>query len=272
MIQESKSGRAGEPSASCGQSIFPENSHFQPTCDNHSCAIHSIFSFLTALLSLILVMSQHSSAAELPEIAANHVSHEIVLDAAYPAKEWKTAQPITFSSDWQGQNSDPALQTTVRALWSNDALYLRFVCRYRDLYVFSDSDPNGRREHLWDRDVVEAFLQPDPSREFFYKEFEVAPNAMWVDLDIFPGGRSDLKSGMKRSVYLDRKSQTWSAELAIPMNALADHFAPHSIWRVNFFRVEGKTEPRSYLAWQPTRTPQPNFHVPGAFGTLRFQP
>ena len=31
-------------------------------------------------------------------------------------------------------------------------------------FLFEDSDPNGRRDHLWDRDVAEAFLQPDPSR------------------------------------------------------------------------------------------------------------
>jgi len=26
------------------------------------------------------------------------------------------------------------------------------------------------------------------------------------------------------------------------------------------------------LAWLPTKTPEPNFHVPEAFGTLRFDP
>jgi len=59
--------------------------------------------------------------------------------------------------------------------------------------------------------------------------------------------------------------------LAIPMRALTAHFDPTKVWRVNFYRVEGKTEPRQYLAWQPTNTAQPNFHVPKLFGTLRFE-
>jgi len=42
------------------------------------------------------------------------------------------------------------------------------------------------------------------------------------------------------------------------------------VWRVNFFRVEGATEPRFYSAWRPTNTPKPNFHVPEAFGALVF--
>jgi alpha-galactosidase len=155
-------------------------------------------------------------------------------------------------------------------LWSERSLYLRFRCRYRELCVFADAAPNGRRDYLWDRDVAEAFLQPDPTQKRYYRELEVSPNGMWIDLDIFPGGRADLKSGLQRSVVLNRQQHIWTAEIAIPVKALTAHFAPSAAWRANFYRVEGRTEPRAYLAWQPTRTPQPDFHVPDAFGTLRF--
>ncbi len=204
------------------------------------------------------------------EVVANYVSRAISLEAAHPAKEWQTATRISFDSDWQGKNSDLRQATEVRLLWSAEMLYLRFVCRYRSLYVFEDCDPNGRRDHLWDRDVAEAFLQPDPSRPTYYKEFEVAPNGMWIDLDITPGPLADLESGLRRSVWVDERNRTWSAELAIPMPALASHFGPDAIWHANFYRVEGACEPRAYLAWRPTNTPQPNFHVPSAFGKLRF--
>jgi alpha-galactosidase len=204
------------------------------------------------------------------ELVAAPVAREIELNAGHPAAEWQTARPVVFSADWQGQNADAARETRVRALWSRQTLYLRFECRYRELFVFEDSDPNGRRDGLWDRDVAEAFLQPDPSRPPYYKEFEVSPNGMWVDLDIFPGGRSNLQSGMRRSVVLDEASHVWQAELAIPMKALTAAFDPQATWRVNFYRVEGRQEPRHYLAWQPTHSERPNFHVPAAFGRMRF--
>ena len=41
------------------------------------------------------------------------------------------------------------------------------------------------------------------------------------------------------------------------------------VWRANFFRCIGLGDER-YLAWQPTGTAQPNFHVPEAFGGLSF--
>jgi len=226
------------------------------------------------LFSPLNMMSQTMQtvycASRSSEIIAGYTAREIRLDSAHPASEWQNAAPVIFCADWQGKNPDEQRQTLVRVLWSSQTLYLRFECRYRELYLFADSDPNGRRDHLWDRDVAEAFLQPDPSHERFYKEFEVSPNGMWIDLDIFPGGPADLKSNLKTSVVLDEKRHFWTAEMAIPLRSLSAAFDPKAIWRANFYRCEGTKEPRAYLAWQPTNTPEPNFHVPGAFGTLRF--
>ena len=203
-------------------------------------------------------------------VAAVRIDRELGLDARRPAAEWQSATAIVFCQDWRGENPDPVRQTEVRLLWTPKTLYLRFECRYRELFVFEDADPNCRRDQLWDRDVAEAFLQPDPAQPRHYREFEVSPNGMWIDLDIFPGGRSDLMSGLTRSAWLDPERLSWAAELAIPMKALVANFDPAAVWRANFYRVEGPREPRFYSAWQPTRTPQPNFHVPAAFGKLRF--
>jgi alpha-galactosidase len=205
------------------------------------------------------------------EISAVNISEDIQLDSRNPAAAWRLSEPIFFSMDWLGKNADPELSTEVRALWSASSLYLRFVCRYRELFVFEDCDANGRRDHLWDRDVAEAFLQPEPSPERYYKEFEVAPNGMWIDLDISPSGLADLKSGLGRSVHVDEVQHVWVAELKLPFRSLVQDLDPSKLWRANFYRVEGQTEPRQYMAWQPTFTPEPNFHVPQAFGTLRFR-
>jgi alpha-galactosidase len=227
----------------------------------------------TILLSLLAMkQTDQTPPCSIPssEIVASSVAHEIKLDAARPAVEWQGASPVVFCSDWRGKNPEPGRETKIRVLWSPRTLYLRFECRYRELYLFTDADPSGRRDHLWDRDVAEAFLQPDPSRERYYREFEVGPNGMWIDLDISPSGLVNLKSGLQRSVVLDEKLHTWAAELAIPMKSLTAHFDPKAVWRANFYRVEGTKEPRTYLAWQATNTREPNFHVPGAFGRLRF--
>ena len=235
------------------------------------------------------------------EVAATRVGREIRLDATHPAREWQSAEAVYFDTDWQGKNADPDFATEVRLLWSADRLYLQFVCHYREMFVFDNSDPSGRRDYLWERDVAEVFLQPPESiaasgcakstgeraraskiayvnvEDDFdapyasYKEFEIAPNGMWIDLDIVASGRGDLRSGLTRSVHVDEKQKVWTAEIAIAIKALTAEFDPKEPWRANFYRIEGKTEPRKYMAWQPTMAPQPNFHVPERFGIMRFR-
>jgi len=195
----------------------------------------------------------------------------------FPTPEaWAKAQPVRFDADWQGANSDPQRETEVRLLWTGETLFLRFRCRYRSLTTFSDSDPAGRRYQLWDRDVAEVFLKPDPSAPHRYWEFEVSPNGMWIDLDIDldnkpPGHKGNPASGMKSRVVLDEKQKIWTAEITLPVRNLAPAFDPRKDWRANFFRVEGPAEPRFYSSWQPTHTPRPSFHVPEAFGKLSFR-
>jgi alpha-galactosidase len=186
------------------------------------------------------------------------------------ASSWDLSAPVRFNADWQGKNADPERETEVRLLWTPEWFFVRFLAKFRVITVFPDAEPSGRRDQLWDRDVAEVFLQPDPLRLRRYKEFEVSPNGYWIDLDIAPGEKRDLNSGLQRRVILNEAAKTWVAELALPMKCLAERFDPTAAWGVNFYRVEGAVEPRFYSAWQPTRTATPNFHVPEAFGELVF--
>jgi alpha-galactosidase len=217
------------------------------------------------------VAGKTSSARETERAVAAHFAGRT--DAGgFPEKAaWENAPAIQFDHDWRGKHADPRRETEVRLLWTPEALYLKFLARYHSLTVFPDAEANGRRDQLWDRDVVEVFLQPEGGDAGRYKEFEVSPNGFWIDLDIAPGEKRDLKSGLKRRVRIDEKSRTWTAELALPMKSLTERFEPSAAWRVNFYRVEGASEPRFYSAWRPTETPVPNFHVPEAFGKLVFE-
>jgi alpha-galactosidase len=215
-------------------------------------------------------MAEHKHTVDQRTAVAVRIRGRTGADGLPGLSSWDAAHSLRFQADWQGKNADPERETEVRLLWTRETLYLRFRARYRVITVFADAEPSGRRDQLWDRDVAEVFLQPDESDRRRYKEFEISPNGMWIDLDIAPGEKHDLKSELRRRVTLNEASRTWIAELALPMKSLVERFDPAAKWRVNFYRVEGANEPRFYSAWQPTGTPAPNFHVPEAFGTLIF--
>lgn len=212
-----------------------------------------------------------SQFKNLPIVSAKQWTSGVNSEGFLEESAWSEASPVQFDWDWQGQNADPERQTEVRVLWNGDTLFLRFRARYRELHVFSDARPDGWRDELWDRDVAEVFLQPEDSDPLVYKELEVSPNGFWIDLDISHGKRAEMHSGLRRRVKLDEQSRTWTADLAVPMKSLTSSFDPHKKWRVNFYRVEGKEEPRFYSAWSPTMSAKPNFHIPKAFGFLEFQ-
>ena len=193
-------------------------------------------------------------------------------DEGFPSQvSWEKAPLLQFDRDWRGENADPQRATEVRVVWTVETLFIRFRCSYRNITVFPDARADGWRNKLWDRDVAETFLQPDASDPRIYREFEVSPNGYWIDLAVAHGKIEELHSGLRRRVVMDEKLHTWTAEMALPMKCLTTHFDPQLPWRANFFRIEGESEPRFYAAWSPTHSPKPNFHVPSAFGTLKFR-
>jgi len=227
-----------------------------------------VFSFAISLMVAVCVGG--SSYVPDSEVVAVRLQNPLVSDGMPSPQDWERAQPVSFDRDWQGKNDEPDRQTEVRLLWSPDAIYVRFRCLYRTIHVFDDSEPNGRRDQLWERDVAEVFLQPSNLGGRHYKEFEVSPNGQWIDLTIAPEGGEPLNSGLRRVVSLNETRKQWIAVLAIPMKSLTEHFDLATSWRVNFYRCEGANPRRAYLAWRPTYSSRPNFHVPESFGKLRF--
>ena len=212
-----------------------------------------------------------SQSGKLPSAYARFLREGVGPDGMPEPASWEKAPAVRFASDWRGLRTDPQRETEVRLLWNKDTLFLRFLARYRELNVYLDARPDGRRDELWNRDVAEAFLQPDESDPLLYKELEVSPNGFWIDLNISHGEKEEMRSGLRRRVTQDARAQTWTAELAVPMRSLTPVFDPKKKWRANFYRVEGKHEPRFYAAWNPTMTPEPDFHIPAAFGHLEFR-
>ena len=126
---------------------------------------------------------------------------------------------------------------------------------------------------LWDRDVCEIFIAPDPAAPTHYYEFEAAPTREWIDLELqtTPGGREtnwEFRSGMTTAARIDGNRIV--VAMRIPWSRAIGKPAIGDQWRINLCRCIGKDPDRGYVAWQPTRTEEPNFHVPRVFGSLLF--
>lgn len=207
-------------------------------------------------------------------IVAPYVSDSIAVED-FDHSAWENCQPVMIAHYWSGEPAPSSRHAEARVGWSDDALHVRFVGAQHEPLIVADNPVTDRKTlGLWDRDVCEIFVAPDPAHPERYFEFEAAPTGEWVDLGIVitPTEREtdwDFQSGMTTAARLEPKSVKiairipWSR--AIPKPAKGDE------WLANVFRCVGPEAPDRYLAWRPTRTPEPNYHVPEAFGSLRFE-
>ncbi|MBI4456448.1 MAG: carbohydrate-binding family 9-like protein [Acidobacteria bacterium] len=187
----------------------------------------------------------------------------------------KTFGSACIDHYWDGREVGLDLATPVHCVWDEENLYFQFLAPFVDLCVNEDWARDESAPGLWGHDVLEVFLRPPLSDAYF--EFEVSPLGQWLDAMVREP-RKDVdfswQSGMKVRCEIDSLCSLWTARLVIPfkpmMVAARLDIQPEAgdVWRINLFRISGAGPSRDYLVWQPTFTPQPDFHVPEAFGNL----
>ena len=209
-----------------------------------------------------------------PTVIARHINQPINADD-FDNQIWEQCEPVQIEHDWSGEPAIASRHAEARVCWSDDAIHVRFVGKQHEPLVVSEAPITDKKTlGLWDRDVCEIFLAPDPAKPWRYFEFEAAPTGEWIDLGITvkPEGREtdwDFASGFTTAAKLE--GERLLVGMKIPWSASLPKPQPGDIWRVNVFRCVGPEAPERYLAWLPTGTLEPNFHVPDVFGTLRFE-
>lgn len=188
--------------------------------------------------------------------------------------QWDCAIAVEVTTYWSGELSPLGRAFAVRLLWSDAALYVRFEAEQNEPPVVNNKpDLSQKTWQLWDRDVCEIFIAPDRNEPRKYFEFEVAPTAEWLDLaiDSTSGERTtdrNYHSGMEAAAKIEEHRVVMG--IRIPWKAFGQAPSPGDVWLGNVFRCVGRGPHRGYLAWRPTMTERPNFHVPERFGEFKF--
>lgn len=197
-----------------------------------------------------------------------------LVDVDLHAELWELCEPVRITHYWSGAPAPATRHADVRLCWNKQALHVRFACEQKEpLLIAAEPVTNTKTIGLWDRDVCEIFLAPDVSNPYRYYEFEAAPTGEWIDLGIriTPSGKEtewEYSSGMKTTNQIG--TERILVGMTIPWSERLPKPATGDEWRTNLFRCVGADESTRYLAWRPTQTAEPNFHVPEAFGVLRF--
>ncbi len=206
-------------------------------------------------------------------IQVPHTSDHLLVDD-FTNSEWNRAALVTIDHYYSGEAAPASRRAEAAILWSDAALHLRYVCNQAEPLVVAESfQVETKTMSLWDRDVCEIFIAPNPAAVEQYFEFEAAPTGEWLDVAIkWTPEKHDadwnFKSGMSAAGEIEEGKVI--VGIQIPWGASIGQPRSGERWRVNLFRSGGKDPDRGYLAWQLTLDSKPTFHVPQAFGSLVF--
>ncbi len=212
-------------------------------------------------------------------IDSKAVSADFALDGDLSKSVWKTASPVTFDRSAKGGGRFPESETSVSSVWTKQNLYFAYRCKYSKLNIYEGESTEKERWELWNRDVVEVFINPEPARFNHYYEYEVSPNNQWIDLVIDlenkPFNDAKWDSKFEHATRIDEKNHIWTCEMRLPVTAMgAREITADAEWRVNFYRADGPGDDskRRFLSWSPLPGPKMTFHQPASFGLIRFVP
>ncbi|MEY0067637.1 carbohydrate-binding family 9-like protein [Providencia rettgeri] len=227
---------------------------------------------LTTLLAASAVLVTASVGAK--EYQINHTDQlKSLNDATKSTEVWEKAEVLTdFTYPWE---KEVAPKTDFRALWSDDALYFRFIADDKDIQLGDNPDKD---QAVLDSDRVELFFATSPELKPYYtaemdpkgRTFdakanyyrEVDPSWNWETLqtvgEITPNGyvltgKIDLDEFTKLDLWQDADKQTLMC----------------AILRGEFSAGEPK-QVRKWISWIKPDSVKPDFHIPSAFGTCKF--
>ena len=244
--------------------------------------------FIASLMATAFVfpLSVGKGAENLPEknqyirtvtMTSKFLAADFVPNGDLSRSVWKDAVRVTLGDRFSHQPLAGS-ETQAASLWTPHYVYFAYWCRYQSLNIYPGEDPAKERWELWNRDVVEAFLNPQPDRFLHYYEFEVAPNNQWIDLEIdlgkTPMNDAAWDSHFEHASKIDADHKAWTVEMRIPVSSMN----PTAIkagdeWRINLYRCDGPGDDsqRRFLSWSPLPAGvNGSFHQPATFGTIKF--
>lgn len=226
-----------------------------------------LFLFLFSITNLFFPVNL-TAHGENSKVTAKYTTSPVVLDGRLDEEIWKQTEMVKIERIIKNGETVPALSTEVRVLWTEEFLYIAYVAPYRQLVTFEPAIYEGKRVGLWDRDVVEVFINPNPAKINRYSEYEVAPTGEKIDLMLDLPHKDFLwNSHFEAAVHLDSEAGCWTTEMRIPFSGFGvSKPVSGTCWRINFYRHAIKEN--VFLGWQPTMND--SAHTPERFGILEF--
>lgn len=154
---------------------------------------------------------------------------------------------LAIATTWDGEGISEGEVASVEVVQEGGALVIAICAR-----AWGDPIPDGvvgRRDRLWEHEVVEVFLAEGARRDARYLEIEVGAHGHWLALS-FDGYRRMREAEVPDSVDHARAEGEWSAVVRVAPEVVRAAL-PGGIGAWNAYAIHGVGAARRYLAAVP---------------------
>lgn len=170
------------------------------------------------------------------------------------------------------------VQTEFFVSHDNETLYILFQV-YGEKIRANNSEDFGS---VWEDSCVEFFSQRDGEKVYRNLECNILGTILFAERESRESSKrltEEVKTivrytQVKHKYENDRQTADWLAFLQIPKTVIGfkkEEKLSNQILKANFYKCGDETPEPHYLSWNPIDLPEPNFHVPQFFGTLKFE-
>lgn len=189
----------------------------------------------------------------------------------------ETPMPVSLAMA-DGSVAPPTIATDIRIDYTENALIIIYRGKYDTLRTaehLTVEPLTGKSHQLWIySDVYEFFVGPNARATGLYKEFQVAPDARFIDINVNRAeGKSDhhWRSGLRCRSFVNEGKKIWSAAIEMPWNCFDTDYRSDCEWNANVYRATGKFHGDELLAWSATGYGERAFHRYQHFGRIIFE-
>ena len=180
----------------------------------------------------------------------------IVVDGVLDEADWKAANELSGFAppDWSEVPADKILQTKARVVYEPDGLYFAVEAMEDDIAGLVE-----------DKDHIEIFYSfPDMAERCY--QLIVYPDGRHMTWIRNSASNVDKTFSGEVKVAVKKGADRWTAEVAVPADAIGSKCLPGQVWKANVCRMRvTKGRPR-----EPSSACNGVFYGPGNFVNVKF--
>jgi len=209
------------------------------------------------------------------------IAQPILPDADWNKPAWRPIPPLDVNCV---VGDRPAHIPAVQAKLAYDSTFIYVIFHVQDRYVRAVATCG--KDPVCQDSCVEFFFTPcaDNTTPYFNIEINCGGTMLFkyqpgkfVWLADAEYNQVQIAASMPRRVDPEIPDPVaWTVEYRFPFEILSkyrpiENPAPGVLWRANLYKCADHTSHPHWLCWSPIDLPQPKFHVPQFFGTLKFR-